>query len=849
MSKSRSAAPSPGSGPGSRFLIFQALVGGPFLERPGRTLLALVAISLGVALGVAVHLINSSAISEFSLAVHQLTGEADLVVRGPPAGFDDTLYLRVARMRGIEAASPALELDVPLSGERGTLKVVGLDPLRAARVQPALLSTEPAAIVELFDPDALLLSPAAAAWLGLKAGGTLSILVGTARRDLRIAGLLPAGAYHQRLAVMDIASAQWRLQRLGRLNRIDLRLAPGTDVAAFQKDLQQHLPSGVHVTTPQAEAARGAHLTRAYRLNLDMLALIALFTGAFLVFSSQVLALIRRRAQIALVRVLGVTRRTLTALLAAEGAIIGMLGSALGVALGYAVARYAVARFGTDLGAGYFRSITPALHVEPSALAVYFALGVAFAVTGAAGPALEAARRPPAPALRAGDVEEALQPVRSAWPGFVLISVSALLTLAPPIAGLPIAGYLSIALLLLGFMLMLPRLADFVLGRLPRPRQATAALAIAQLQATPRQVAISVAAIVASFTLMVAMLIMVHSFRTSLEAWLTQMLPADLYLSVQRGGEVGFLTPAEQARLAGTPGVGRIEFLRSQNLLLDPRQPPVRLLAAPSGYVERLPVIGASRTPAADEPPPVWISEVAADIYGWGAGDVVELPIGNHPRRFSVAGIWRDYARQSGAIAMSRERYIELTGDQLANDAAIWVSTGATLSAVRRALRARLADAPGIEIAATREVRAASLAIFDRTFAITYALEVAAVVIGLFGISVSFGAQALARRREFGMLRHLGMTRRAIAAMLAAEGMIVSALGVGAGLVLGWAASLVLVHIINRQSFHWSMEIAMPWLPLGALAAGLIVAAIATTLWSGRAAMDDDVVRAVREDW
>jgi len=673
--------------------------------------------------------------------------------------------------------------------------------------------------------------------------------VGTGRRDFKVAGVLPAGAYRQRLAVMDIANAQWRLERLGRLNRIDLRLAPGVDVTAFHQALRQHLPPGVQAATPDAEAARGASLTRAYRLNLEMLALIALFTGAFLVFSSQVLALVRRRTQLALLRVLGVTRRTLAALLAAEGAIIGVVGSAIGVAFGYAAARYAIARFGADLGAGYFRSITPALHVEPSALAVYFALGVAFASAGAAGPALEAAWRPPAPALRAGDVEDALEPAHALWPGLVLMSLSALLALAPPIPGLPIGGHLSIALLLVGFVLVLPRLAEVVLRRLPIPRRTSAALAIAQLQATPRQVAISVAAVVASFSLIVAMLIMVHSFRTSLEAWLTQMLPADLYLSVQRRGDTGFLTPEEQARLAATPGVERIEFLRSQNLLLEPRNPPVTLLAASSAYVKGLPLTGAAWAPGSGALPPAWVSEVAADLHGWRTGDTIVLPIENRPTPFSVAGVWRDYARPSGAVVMSRELYLELTGDAFANDAMIWLAAGAAPLDVGRALRARLADAPGIEIATTRQVRAASLAAFDRTFRVTYALQIAAIVIGLFGISVSFGAQALARRREFGVLRHVGMTRRDIGMMLGAEGLIVSAIGVGAGLVLGWVSSLVLVHVVNRQSFHWTMEVDVPWAALAGLAAALIAAAAATALWSGRAAMGDASVRAVREDW
>jgi len=387
---------------------------------------------------------------------------------------------------------------------------------------------------------------------------------------------------------------------------------------------------------------------------------------------------------------------------------------------------------------------------------------------------------------------------------------------------------------------------------LPSPGRASLALAVAQLKATPRQAAISVAAIVISFSLMVSMLIMVSSFRTSLESWLERMLPADLYVRPARFGETAFFTPEEQARIAATPGIERAAFVRTQTLLLAAERPPVTLLAGPvevgdPGKV--LPLTSRPYTPRPDEPPPVWVSEVAADFYGLRAGERVELPIGGATRPYTVAGIWRDYARQNGAIAMNRELYAELTGDRLANDAALWLRRDASLTEIRQALRGRLPAAAGFEIATTRELREISLRAFDRTFAITYALEIAAVLIGLFGVSVSFSAQALARRREFGVLRHVGMTRREIGAMLGCEGAVVATLGCAVGLATGWLVGLILTHVVNRQSFHWSMELSLPWLPLAGLALLIIAAAVATAVWSGRAAMSEDVVRAVREDW
>ena len=837
---------------GATWPVLRAAAGGAWRYHPGRLALAVLGIAFGVALGVAVHLINASAANEFNLGMRSLAGEADLVVRGPRSGFPEGLYSRIARRPGVRAASPAVEVEAQLDGRRETIKVMGIDPFRAAQVQPLLLPDNREAILDLLASDTVVLSRAAADGLDLKTGDVLKVQSGTAIVALRIVALLPADATRQRLALMDIASAQWRLGRIGELHRIDLKLEPGTDLDLFRKKLQADVPPGVLVATPESEADRSESLSRAYRTNLDMLALVALFTGAFLVFSTQFLALVRRRPQLALLRVLGVTRAHLLRLLVLEGAIVGVVGSALGVLMGCALAKAAIERFGGDLGAGFFSAVTPALAIDAGSLIVFFLLGVAFAVAGAALPALEAAQRAPALAIKAGDEEEALQRLRRAWPGLMLIGCGLLLSQAPPMGELPLAGYASVALILIGAILAMPRFAEFMLARLPAVRYLPAALASAQLQATPRQVGVSLAAILASFSLMVSMLIMVGSFRESLEAWLDQMLQADLYVRAGRAGETGYFTPEQQVRITTIPGVREAIFVRSQNLFLRSDRPPVTLLARPllrGQAVPGLPFEGPTLLPQAHEPPPAWLSEVAADLLRVRPGARVELPIGNAVHAFTVAGVWRDYARQNGAIVIDSTRYRALSGDARANEAALYLESGIESAQVSQRLRTVLSNSEGLEITSTRELKSISLAIFDRTFAITYALEIAAVLVGLFGVSASFSAQALARRREFGVLRHIGMTRRQIGTLLAIEGLVVGSLGVIAGLALGSLISLILVHVINRQSFHWSMDMHVPGQALAVLAAALIVAASVTAVLSGWRAMSDDVTRAVREDW
>jgi putative ABC transport system permease protein len=250
-----------------------------------------------------------------------------------------------------------------------------------------------------------------------------------------------------------------------------------------------------------------------------------------------------------------------------------------------------------------------------------------------------------------------------------------------------------------------------------------------------------------------------------------------------------------------------------------------------------------------EQAPPAWISEALQDLYGYQMGDVLQIPLAGRMQKFTIAGIWRDYARLSGSVVISRRAYAAATGDESANEGSIWLNTGADAGATERMLRLAVGNGDALDITTSTALHERSLQIFDRAFAITYALEIIAVIIGLTGVSFAASSTALARRAEFGMLRHIGMLRRQVIAMLADEGILTSAFGVVYGLGLGIALSLVLVYVINRQSFNWSIDLAVPVWQLALLSAVLIGAAAVTAIWSGRAAVSEDAVRAVREDW
>ena len=831
--------------------VLRAVLPGQLFERPLRLAVTVLALALGVALAAGVFLVNASALEEFGRATRQLVGQADLVVRGPRAGFGESLYPALAQRGEVVLASPVLELDAALE-QGATLRILGVDPFTAGSLQPALYGELAGSFLELLAPDAIALSAAAARQLGLGKGATLAVRVGAAARLLRVVAVLSEAAYPQRLGIMDIGSAQWTLDKLGRLNRIDLRLAAGVDAERYRARLARELPPGVQVATPGLERDRPVRLTRAYRVNLNMLALVALLTGAFLVFATQALGVLRRRSQFALLRALGVTRGQLQAALLAEGALVGLLGGAAGTALGWLLALVVLRELGGDLGAGYFDATAVGVSAGPATLLAFVAIGVGVAVAGAWVPARRAAGLAVAAALKAGDTEPLIEPRRARPLAFALLAAGAVCAPLPPVMDLPAFGYLAVALLLFGAVLLVPWFAEAVLAALPTQGRTAWRLALAQLRGTVAQSTVSLAAIVVSFSLMVAMAIMVHSFRHSFERWLGEVLPADLNLRIAPGNDTASWSLAEQHAMAELPGVARAEFRRVVQVYLAADRPPISVIARPIDTHrpgDTLPMLAAATAGAGVGAAPVYVSEAMLDLYGWRLGASEQLPIAGQSRRVYVAGSWRDYARSTGAVVVPLEQYRAWAADASASEAAVWLVAGASAAAVEAAIRRGYPHGREFQIYTTMALKERSLQTFDRSFAITYALEAIAVLIGLVGVSFTFASQALARRAEFGMLRHVGLRRRQVLGMLACEGALVGTLGAAYGLVVGGALSLVLVYVIDRQSFHWSLDFAVPGRELAAVSLALVVAAAVTAALSARAVTSAPALRAVREDW
>jgi len=831
-----------------------------------------VAVMLGVALAFSVHLINASALDEFSQAARSVGGQPDLELRGVQGQFDETLFARVARLPEVALASPVLEVGtyaVTPEGKR-SLKVVGVDALVVAFVAPDLMPLPSRRSDQgkqdrfaLFAPGQVFLNPAAQAL----AGSGLQLQSGLGLLPVTIAGSVRASG--RALAVMDIGAAQELFGKQGQLSRIDLRLKTGVNRDDFVRSLASapDWPANLTLTVPGDAQSQINNLSRAYRVNLTVLAFIALFTGAFLVFSVLSLSVAKRAQQFALLGVLGLSGRKRLSLVLWESLFLGLLGSAAGIALGTALAALALNVLGGDLGGGFFAGSAPRLQLSGWAALIYGAMGVAAALVGGWWPARAAQALPPAQTLKG--LGGALVNPHSHWLSLMLILLGAALSQAPPVWGIPVAAYLSVALLLVGGITALPWLIGLLLDRIAPlvARQTLPLLAVARARHQRETAAVAVSGVVASLSLAVALTVMVASFRESVTQWLDQVLPADLYVrsSPNLGAsDTVYFSPDYVQAASALKGVKQLQAQRVVSLLLKPSLPPVALIARElSDPAKTLPLVG--------EPLPVpagqigiYVSEAVVDLHGAVMGQtfaalgtmfktLAQTGKEAQPSYF-VAGVWRDYARQSGAIAIDKVAFERLTGDQRANDLALWLSDTADAPQLQQALRA-LAEQMGsgvgdlMELGTPSQIRATSLRIFDRSFAVTYWLQAVAIAIGLFGVAASFSAQVLARRKEFGLLAHLGLTRRQILTVVAFEGAAWTLLGALAGLALGLVVSGVLVHVVNPQSFHWTMDLMLPWLKLLGLCLAVVAAGTLTAWLAAQAAAGQDAVLAVKEDW
>jgi putative ABC transport system permease protein len=812
------------------------LVRAQFTARRGASALSMLAIALGVALGYAIHLINAAALADFGRAMKTVQGEPDAVIAPREAGGSVPLDLldRLARDEGVALVVPVVDVRVRLDPAATLVRLLGIDPFSAALLTPALLPTDAEAMAAFLD-GGVFAAPETLAELGLELGARATATRGDARWVTQIAGTLPAAPAAERLLVADLAWVQARFGPAGGVSELRLRLAGGTAPAEWRERLAASLPPTLVLRGADDEAARVANISRAYRVNLNVLALVALLTGAFLVFATQLTAVAQRSTQFAVLGVLGLPPRALQGQVLAEGLALGLPAATAGLGLGYGLALAFTRLAGGDLGGGFFASSTPRLVVEFLPAIGFFVLGVGASLLGALYPAWLNRRQPLAQALKTGFAQDpspspAGKRRRRALSATALALAAAVLASMPPVGGLPLAGYAAIAVILaLGVALapLATRLVFGHLGRLALP--APLRIAVQGTVQAPLMAQVAASGLIVSFALTVSMVTMVSSFRGALEQWLDAVLPAPHYARSK-----GVPLPPSVFASATAPGApfARVEGMAAMPLGLEPRRPTAMLLVREIERHDpgrRLPFTGEVVAVGSDRIP-VWISEAMNELYGLRPGDRLQLPLAGREVEVVVSGIWRDYARQFGSIVIAAADYRALGGRVEPTDLALWPLPGREVDAAEWLRRESARH--GFETASAGEIRELSLSIFDRSFAVTHALEAAALLIGLFGLAVTLAAGVQLRERELAMLSALGFDRAMLGRAVVFEALLVSLIGLLLGLGAGIAVGAVLVHVVNPQAFHWRMPLAVPWsqvLPVAAatLAAGVLASAVA----------------------
>ncbi len=793
------------------------------------SLVTIVGVALGVAVALAIRIANDAVLESFESSLDHVAGKSRLQVTAGGEGFDETLYPLIAKTPGVSRAVPVIQAVTPVEGMPGqVLLVLGVDVLADASIReyraPAAGLEDPLTL--LTDPDAILLTARFARGHGLRVGDPIRLLGPAGSKTFVVRGLLAnegaARVMDGQLAVMDIAAAQLAFGKLGRLDRVDILPAPGASLPEVAGALRQRLPPGFSVERPEARNAQVEQMLGSFQLNLFVLSLIALFVGMFLVYNTMSVSVVRQRRGIGILRGLGGSRGQILTVVVAEGALIGLVGSLLGVVFGAVLARSTVEAVSQTVSSLYAFVKPGEVHLSGPLIALALVLGCGTAVLSALVPALEAAAVTPGEAMAAAALERRHRPWLLAMAGLGLALLAYGLSLPGPVGGRPLFGYVAALSLLVGATLLCPAaLRAFQSGlaaAIPRSRFLTIRVSAGNLGRSRQRNAVTIGAMMVGLAMLVSVSTMVVSFRRTVEVWINQTIRGDLYLSRATRLIKGADTRLPRSILEAArriPGVAEAAGLR-QLYVEDGRGGQFVLGAADFDLMARRGRLlfrrgdSARILSEARAEDRLVVSETFAERYHVREGDLVTLHPPGGTIRLPIAGVYYDYTTEGGLAVMDRGLFERLWHDPWLNSVIIYLSPGADAEAVRGEILRRLGTRGDLVVFTNRTLKTRILEIFDQTFAITYALEAIALIVAALGVLNTLLAAVLERTREIGILRSVGFTRGGILRTILWEAGFMGVLANVLGALSGLGLSLILIYVINRQSFGWTIQFTFP---------------------------------------
>ncbi len=847
----------------------------PMLRERGRTALILAAVALGVAVVLAIDLASDAAAGSFQSSMQTLSGDSDLEVTAT-GGIPEDLVGKLSTLPYNIRISPRIEdhagvgpagstpgtSEVPgMNDRRETVPLIGMDLVAEANNPQATHITDQQdwnGLEHINDPDAIWVTKG----LGAKVGDSLALLINDTTRPYTVRGLIPDSTQLGSDAIlMDIGAAQLATGRSGHVDRILIKLPPQSNLDEWQRKLSPELPPGTLLQPQGSQTEANRKMLSAFRWNLRILSYIAVLVGAFLIYNTISVSVVRRRAQIGTVRALGASRNAVLFAFLAEAATFGFIGSLIAIPLGRVLAIGAVRLLSLTVDALYISSRPGPMALSVASLALAFAVGVGVTLASALAPALEASRVPPTEAMARGAREYAVRVHRTRDLLFALLLAIAgtAAAQAPAIAGKPLFGYLATMLLIAATSLAIPSLVETVMSTssnlLKRTLGVEALLASRSLTGSLRRTSVLVCALATAIAMMTSVAIMVGSFRQTVIRWMDTQLPADLYLRPAgrpAADRHPTIDPELAQQLAALPSVENVSRFRAYEVAYQGL--PVTVAAVDteiprydqtSGFVSR-------RSPETvlhelSQPDTAMVSEPFANKHHVKAGDILTLPLGSQTPHLRIIDVFFDYANERGYIIVARKNMVTYTGDVAPSNLAIYIKPDADLETVRREVE-RATSHREILVFSNRELRRLAVRIFDQTFAITYALEAISILVAVMGIAGALMSIVFDRRREFGLLHYLGANAAQIRRLILTEAGLIGILSNIAGLALGIALSLILIFVINKQSFGWTIQ--FHW-PVGVLIGALTFVYAATILagiYPARVAQRLNPIEVVHED-
>jgi putative ABC transport system permease protein len=829
----------------SRLRIFHRLILRPFFREPMRTSLIIFAVALGVAVVLAIELAGNAAAGSFQSSMETLVGDSDVEVRAV-GGVPDSVVSKVSQLPFPITIHPRIEDYAVVSSTGETMPLIGLDLVGDA--SSIVASDHAPANVDFESADLKALSNANNIWVsehfggnpGKNPGDKLNLQVNDRVIEYTVRGLLKDSANAGDFVVMDIASAQRDLNRPGRVDRVLVKLPRSGSLEEWEGKLRAALPSGVELHREGSQTDENRRMLAAFRWNLRILSYVALVVGSFLIYNTISVSVVRRRAEIGIVRALGATRGAVMAAFLAEAVCFGLAGGVLGIFLGRAMAVGAVNLLGRTVDALYVSSRPAPIAFSPAAVLLGLFIGVAVSLASAAAPAREASLVSPMEAMARAEREYAarVHKARDLWIAVALAVIAVIASRMPAIAGKPLCAYAAALLFIAASAFAIPAMISGLTATssnlLRRIGGVEAMLASRSLSSSLRRSAVLVGALSTAIAMMVADGIMVGSFRQTIQVWIDDQLKADLFL--RPAGDPASdrhptIDPSLADAIAKLPGVTGMDRFRGYEISYQGM--PATLGSAETQGVH---VFGRaeflSRRPSQQvyqkmrEGNYVVISEPFANKHHVRTGDTVTLPLGKGNVPFRVIDVFYDYGSEKGFIVVDRSILLKYLPDEAPSNLAIYVAENDNLDDVKAEVEKTVAG-HNILIFTNRALRKEALLIFDRTFAITYALEFIAIIVAVMGIAGALLALVIDRQRELGLLRFLGAAVPQIRKLILVEAGLLGLLANLAGLALGIVLSLLLVFVINKQSFGWTIQ--FHW-PVAVLLGALTVVYAATVL-------------------